>query len=274
MEKDLVSPLPGTVRAIDLGTHRIAYADIGSGEPVILMHGGLMDHQSWGNQLPLAERFRLIMPDTRGHGRSGGADLPATYPAFADDVIGIMDSLGLDKATIVGFSDGGCAALHIAIQHPDRIRNLVIIGTPYNLASYNDGVVDHFLAMSPEDLDAARPLVKEVVAKMRLHMSDEDWKSYWQRVIKGTWTSGPHFSLGDFENLPVRTLILHGEHERSVSMRASEELAATIPDCKLVYVPGATHSAAQDEPGFVNEAIRRFLDSQPHDEFLPKHGDR
>jgi len=260
VENELIAALPGNIREIDLGTHRIAYADFGSGDPIVFMHGGLMDHQSWGNQRPLAGRFRLIMPDTRGHGRSGGAELPATYAAFADDVIGIMDRLGLDSATIVGFSDGGCAALHLALQHPHRVRNLVVIGTPYSLASYNDGVVERFSAMSPEDLDAARPLVKEVVAKMRAHMNAAEWEGYWQRIVKGLWTSEPNFSLSDFAGLPMRTLILYGEHEKSVRVRASEELAATIPDCRLKYVPGATHSAAQDAPSFVNEAIRRFLD--------------
>ncbi len=260
MQAELIAPLPDETRELDLGTHRIAYADLGSGEPIVFMHGRLMDHQSWGNQLPLADRFRLIMPDTRGHGRSGGADLPATYAGFGDDVIGIMDRLGLKGATIVGFSDGGCAALHVALRHPGRVRNLVLIGTPYNLEGYNDGVVEHFSTMTPESLDAARPLVREVVAKMRRHMNDEEWQAYFERVIHGLWPSEPNFALSEFAGLPVRTLILHGEHERSVSVRASEELAATIPDCRLVYVPDATHSAAQDEPGFVNEAILRFLD--------------
>jgi len=259
MQAELIAPLPDETRELDLGTHRIAYADLGSGEPIVFMHGGLMDHQSWGNQLPLADRFRLIMPDTRGHGRSGGADLPATYAAFGDDVIDIMDGLGLKDSTIVGFSDGGCAALHVALKHPHRVRNLVLIGTPYSLGAYNEGVVDHFHRMTPESLEAARPLVKEVVAKMRRHMSDEDWRAYFRRVIHGLWPSEPNFALSDFADMPVRTLILHGEHERSVSVQASQDLAATIPDCRLIYVPGATHSAAQDEPSFVNEALRRFL---------------
>lgn len=260
MTGDLVAPVPGDIRRADLGSHVIAYADMGTGEPVIFMHGGLMDHQSWGNQLPLAAQFRLILPDTRGHGQSGGGGLPATYAAFGEDVVALMDRLGLEDANIVGFSDGGCAALHIAVKHPDRVRNLVLIGTPYNLESYNDGVVAHFRAMTAEGLEAtARPLVREVVGKLRAHLSDEEWRSYWTRIIHGLWPSEPNFALSDFENLPVRTLILHGEHERSVSIRASEELASTIPDCRLVHVPGATHSAAQDEPGFVNDALLRFL---------------
>lgn len=260
MPADIIAPIPGDVREADLGTHRLAYADLGSGEPIVFLHGGLMDHQSWGNQLPLADQFRLILPDTRGHGRSGGADLPATYAAFAEDAIGLMDWLGLARTSLVGFSDGGCSALHAAISYPDRIANLVLIGTPYSLASYNDGVVDHFRAMRQEGFEAsARPLVQEVIRKLRAHMTDAGWDAYWERIINRLWVSEPNFALSDLKAISARTLILHGEHERSVSVRGSQEMAATIPDCELVFVPGASHSAAQDEPAFVNEAIARFL---------------
>jgi len=260
MAGDLITPIPGDIREANLGTHRIAYAEIGSGEPVIFMHGGLIDHQSWGNQLPLAEHFRMILPDTRGHGRSGGADLPATYAAFADDAIALMDKLDLARASLVGFSDGGCAALHAVRRHPDRVANLVVIGTPYNIANYNPGVVDHFHSMTPEGVEAsAWPLLKEMIAKIRAHMSDQQWKDYWQRVVKGLWVSEPNFALSEFAGMRVRTLILHGENEQSFDRQTSEELAATIPDCRLLYVPAAGHASPQENPGFVNDAILRFL---------------
>jgi pimeloyl-ACP methyl ester carboxylesterase len=260
MADDLITPIPGDVREADLGTHRLAYADLGSGEPVIFMHGGLIDHQSWGNQLPLADNFRIILPDTRGHGRSGGANLPATYAAFADDVIALMDRLGLARATLVGFSDGGCSALHAVLRYPDRIANLVIIGTPYNIANYSPGVVDHFHAMTAEQVEAsAWPLLKEMITKIRAHMADQEWKDYWQRVVKGLWVSEPDFALSDFADMRVRTLILHGENEKSFGREISEELAATIPDCQLLYVPDASHPSPQENPGFVNDAILRFL---------------
>ena len=260
MSADIIASIPGTMREVDFGTHRLAYADLGSGAPVVFLHGGLMDHQSWGNQLPLADHFRLILPDTRGHGRSGGADLPATYAAFAADAIHLMNELGLARASLVGFSDGGCSALHAAIEHPERVSNLVLIGTPYSLAAYNEGVVDHFRTMRQEGFEAsARALVQELVCKLRAPMTAADWDSYWNRIIQGLWLREPDFALSDLSAIKAPTLILHGEHERSVSIQASEDMAATIPCCGLVHVPGASHAAAQDEPSFVNDAILRFL---------------
>lgn len=260
MTGDLINPIPGEPREADLRTHRIAYAEFGSGEPIIFAHGGLIDHQSWGNQLPLADHFRIILPDTRGHGRSGGADLPATYAAFGEDIVALMDVLGVERATLVGFSDGGCSAWHVALRHPDRLANLVVIGAPYNIANYNEGVVEGFHAMNAEEFEAtARPLLKEMIAKIRAHMTDQEWKDYWQRVVKGLWVSEPNFALSDFAAMRVRTLLLYGENERSFSRQVYEELAATIPDCQLLSVPDAGHAAAQENPAFVNDAIFRFV---------------
>jgi pimeloyl-ACP methyl ester carboxylesterase len=171
-----------------------------------------------------------------------------------------MDVLGLARATIVGFSDGGCSALHAALRHPQRVANLVVIGAPYNLAGYNEGVVDGFRTLTSGQLEAsAGPLLKELMGKMRAHMTVGEWQAYWERMVKGLWISEPNFALSEFASLPVRTLILHGENERSVSRRSSEELAATMPDCELLYVPGAGHPAPQENPEFVNAAIFRFL---------------
>jgi pimeloyl-ACP methyl ester carboxylesterase len=260
MASDLITPIPGEVRKADLGTHEIAYADIGSGDPIVFLHGGLIDHQSWGNQLPLADHFRLILPDTRGHGRSGGADLPATYLAFAEDAIALMDVLGLERATIVGFSDGGCAAYHAGMRYANRLDNLVVIGAPYNITNYNEGVVDGFHAMEADRVEAsAGPLLKEMLVKIRAHMTDQEWNNYWQRVVKGLWVSEPNFALSDFADMRVRTLILHGEDERSFGRQISEDLAATIPDCQVLYVPDAGHASAQENPAFVNDALIRFL---------------
>lgn len=260
MAGDLITPIPGELREADLGTHKIAYADFGAGDPIIFSHGGLIDLQSWGNQLPLADHFRIVLPDTRGHGRSGGADLPATYAAFGEDVIALMDVIGLERATLVGFSDGGCSAFHVALRHPDRLANLVVIGAPYNIANYSPGVVDQFHAMTAEQVEAtARPLLKEMIAKIRAHMTDQEWKDYWQRMVKGLWVSEPNFALSEFADMRVQTLILHGENEKSFGRQTSEELAATIPDCQLLVVPDAGHASPQENPGFVNEAILGFL---------------
>src|SRR6202049_324432 len=100
----------------------IWYATFGQGEPVILLHGGLANADYWGNQVPdLAKRFRVIVMDSRGHGRSTRNDSPFGYDLMAADVVALMDYLKIPKAAIAGWSDGAILGLDIAMTHPEHV---------------------------------------------------------------------------------------------------------------------------------------------------------
>src|SRR6516162_1063173 len=104
---------------------RIWYATFGRGEPVLLLHGGLANSSYWGNQVPaFARHYRVIVMDSRGHGRSTRDERPYGYDLMASDVLGLMDFLKLPKAAIVGWSDGAILGLDIAIHHPQRLTKL------------------------------------------------------------------------------------------------------------------------------------------------------
>ncbi len=103
----------------------IWYATFGSGSPIVLLHGGLANSNYWGHQVPvLAQKYRVIVMDSRGHGRSTRDARPYGYDLMASDVIGVMDHLGIAKAAIVGWSDGAILGLDIAMNHPDRVSRL------------------------------------------------------------------------------------------------------------------------------------------------------
>ncbi len=103
----------------------ICYAAFGSGPPVILLHGGLANSNYWGHQVPtLAENHRVIVMDSRGHGRSTRNSQPYGYALMASDVIGLMDHLGIAQAAIVGWSDGAILGLSLAMSHPERVSRL------------------------------------------------------------------------------------------------------------------------------------------------------
>jgi pimeloyl-ACP methyl ester carboxylesterase len=104
---------------------KIWYAEFGRGEPVILLHGGLANANYWGNQVPvLAKRHRVIVMDSRGHGRSTRDAAPFGYDLMAADVLALMDFLKIPKAAIAGWSDGAILGLDIAIHHPERVTRL------------------------------------------------------------------------------------------------------------------------------------------------------
>jgi alpha/beta hydrolase fold len=104
---------------------RIWYATFGRGKPVLLLHGGLANSNYWGNQVPaLAKGYRVVVMDSRGHGRCTHDERPYGYDLMASDVIGLMDFLKLPKAAIVGWSDGAILGLDIAVLHPERLTKL------------------------------------------------------------------------------------------------------------------------------------------------------
>ena len=104
---------------------KIWYATFGSGEPVILLHGGLAHAEYWGKQVPaLAAHYRVVVMDSRGHGRSSRDARPFGYDLMTDDVVGLMGFLKIDKAAVVGWSDGAILGLDMALRHPERLSKL------------------------------------------------------------------------------------------------------------------------------------------------------
>src|SRR5215208_3006346 len=117
-EADGAAPLPAThdQGAVETDGARIWYASFGSGPPVILLHGGLGHSGNWGYQVPalVESGYRAVTIDSRGHGRSTRNTRPYTYEQMASDVSAVMDTLDLEKAVLVGWSDGACTALILA----------------------------------------------------------------------------------------------------------------------------------------------------------------
>ncbi len=109
---------------------RIHYEDHGAGAPVVLLHGGLVTgHLMWSNHVPaLARNHRVLVPDSRGHGRTDNPEGRLGYDLMADDCAAFIEALGLDRPVVVGYSDGAQTALELGIRHPERIAGQVLGG--------------------------------------------------------------------------------------------------------------------------------------------------
>jgi pimeloyl-ACP methyl ester carboxylesterase len=141
---------------------RIWYAKYGRGEPVILLHGGLANANYWGEQVPvLAKSYRVIVMDSRGHGRSTRDERPFGYGLMASDVIALMDFLQLGKAAIVGWSDGAILGLDIAIQHPERVTKLFAFAANSDPAGVKDvtrsPVFNRFISRAKKEYERLSP---------------------------------------------------------------------------------------------------------------------
>ena len=151
------------------------YAVYGEGEPVLLIHGGLGNADVWGFQVPaLAESHKVIVADSRGHGRSTRSDKPFGYELMADDYLALLDHLGIDKVALVGWSDGGIIGLDIAIRHPERLSRLFAFGANYTPEGVKASVANDptFNAVHRARRRGLRPPVADARRVRRLRRAD------------------------------------------------------------------------------------------------------
>ena len=123
----------------------------GSGQPLVLLHGGLGAIEMFGEVLPLlAQSRQVIAVDLQAHGRTANIDRPMSYEAMADDIRALISHLGLKQADVMGYSLGGGVALQIAIRHPDSVRKLVLVSTPFMRNGWHEANLSGMAQMGAE----------------------------------------------------------------------------------------------------------------------------
>ena len=123
----------------------------GIGQPLILLHGGFGLIEMFSQILPtLAQHYQVIAVDLQAHGRTADIDRPLRYEAMADDIAALVKHLGLDNADLLGFSLGGGVALQTAIRHPDLVRKLVLVSTPFRKDGWTDGTLAGMASIDAE----------------------------------------------------------------------------------------------------------------------------
>jgi len=118
---------------------RTYYSEQGEGDPVVLLHGGGVNSDSWYFQIPaLAEHYRVPAPEARGHGRTADVEGPMTFEALASDTVDFLEALDLGPAHLIGWSAGGTVALRTALRRPDLVHKLVVMEAGTNPAGPSD----------------------------------------------------------------------------------------------------------------------------------------
>ncbi|HEY4164283.1 MAG TPA: alpha/beta hydrolase [Dongiaceae bacterium] len=235
---------------------KIWYAEFGpSGAPIVIMlHGGLGNSNYFGNQVPvLARKYRVIVMDSRGHGRSSRDAQPYGYDLMSNDVLALMDYLHVKKAAIVGWSDGAIIGLDIAIHHPERIAKL------FAFAANSDpsGVAD--ISKSKVFNDYINGTEKEYAA---LSPTPKDHKAFLDEIGK-MWASQPNFTKQQLAGITTPTLIVDGDHDEAIKRENTEYMATTIPHAGLLILPRVGHFAFLQDPAQFNDALKHFLTHLP-----------
>lgn len=270
-----------TVAEIPQGS--IAYRELGQGEPILFVHGLLVDGRLWeGVAERLADRHRCIVPDwpMGAHRRAMNAGTDLSPPGLADIIVAFMDALGLERATIVGNDTGGAVSQVLTANHPERVERLVLTNCdtfehfppfPFSLMPLLARLPGGVTALqAPFRFAAARrlgfaPLVKKALPQdlvdswLEPASTDPGVKRDVTATLRGVHkrhTLAAAEKLRSFER-PVR--FAWGTEDRFFKLSHAERLAAAVPDGRVVEIPGARTFVPLDEPARVAELVAEFV---------------
>jgi pimeloyl-ACP methyl ester carboxylesterase len=250
---------------------RIRYVDVGEGDPVILLHGfALGVEMNWGSTgllESLPGEFRLIALDLRGHGRSDKPGESEGYgPEFVNDVLRLMDHLGIGQVYVVGYSMGGRIALKLLTEHPDRVQAAVLGGSgwappgtppPAEIRAWIPGL---------RAVAVGEGSVTEVLWQPGWPDPPPEWRAALDANDAGALVAvllsleGLSVSEGALRDSTVPILAVVGEDD--FARPAVDALAAVRPDVEVVLLPGSNHATALVDPG-LEQAVLSFLRAQP-----------
>ena len=239
------------------------YKVIGNGLPLVFTHGAGWDHTQWQPQIAhFANRFRVIVWDVRGHGQSTLPDGPVDSTDFSRDLVGLLDALDIRQAILVGLSMGGHISLQTAIEYPDRVAALVLMGTPCtNRFNWRERLLVPINRWSARLIPMAlmarwtgQSMAKystaagQSIDQAMRQIPYERWQRIWYAVTSMESRSG-------LSQISCPTLILEGADDWLVQHQQAY-LASHIPNATHHVVQGAFHAMNWDNP----EDVHRYMD--------------
>lgn len=260
---------------------RTNYLEAGKGpsddtETVLLIHGsgpGVTSYANWRLVIPaLAEDFHVVAPDMVGFGYSDRPDgVEYALETWANQTLGLMDTLGIEKAHLVGNSFGGAIALRIATRHPDRVGKLVLMGSMgvhFEITEGLDAVWGYRGTL--EDMRRVmgffaynKELTTDELAEVRYRgASQPGFQESFSSMFpapRQRWVEGMAVPEGEIRALPHRTLIVHGREDKVIPVSNSYELEELIDNADLVVFSHCGHWSMIERTADFNRLVRDFF---------------
>lgn len=222
---------------------KLNYVEQGTGFPLVLLHGNGEDHTYFKRQMePFAQKYRVIALETRGHGQSPRGTAPFTLEQFAEDLKAFLDSMGIERCHLLGFSDGGNIALLFALRYPQYIEKLIVNGANLN----------------PEGLrgDIQLPIVQEWMG-LRARAKVEP-RVRPQLELLELMVTQPHIDPAALSALTMPVLVVAGKDDM-IKEAHTRAIAAAIPGSRLAILPG-DHFVARRNADAFNPLVLDFLE--------------
>jgi pimeloyl-ACP methyl ester carboxylesterase len=254
----------GTVQDYtDAGGLRTYYEVQGSGDPLVMLHGGLASVNLFAGFTPaFTDRYRVYSPERRGHGRTPDPGGPITYEIMADDTIAFLTALGVGPAHLVGWSDGANVAMITAMRRPDLVRKLVLIGTAVNIAGGRPWARESLEHMTADDLP---PMLAEDYAAL-----SPDGAAHFPVVVGKVLRAliDTPQTLADLARITAPTLVMAGDDDL-VDVAHLEAMRTALPDGQLAIVPGTSHGLPLEKPDLTARLILEFLSGEQPPKLMP-----
>jgi len=263
--EDTMSTTTPEVQRVHANGIDVHYLDQGEGEPLVLLHGGVVSTNPIWTGVPvayashmdtLAEHFRVIAPDTRGCGRTVHTDGSISFDLLADDVAALIGALGLERPLIAGFSEGAITATVLAIRHPGAVR-AIVNDAGFDAFDPNAPTITMMRQMLGGSPDATKPdpdaaargfeaseQMRAMFELMKRDQDDGQGEGHWREYLRLSWdrcTQLPGYGFGDLAQIAVPTLILTGDRDDFCTVEAAVTAYRQLPDGELAILPGHGH---------------------------------
>jgi pimeloyl-ACP methyl ester carboxylesterase len=245
-------PTPDDEGHVEADGARVWYADYdGSGAPVVLLHGGLGNAGNWGYQVPALRRagLRVVVIDSRGHGRSSWDGRPLSYTSMASDVAAVMRALEVPRAAFVGWSDGAVTGLMLAAARPTLVDRLLFFGCNVDASGTKPfeftRLVERCFGRHRDDY-------------ARLSAMPERFEALVEAVGLMQRTQ-PNLSRDDLARIDVPVTVVHAEHDEFIRAEHADYLAEALPNAELVWLDGVSHFAPVQRPAAFDRTVAAFL---------------
>jgi 3-oxoadipate enol-lactonase len=269
-----------------IGDVELYYEEHGSGEPLLLIMGLAADSQAWVFQLPaFSERYRTIVFDNRGVGRSSKPVGPYSIHQMADEAAALLDTMGIASANVVGVSMGGMIAQELVLRHPEKVRRLVLACTypepSADIEAHREFSVTQLGGkISAEgqveiDLTTLNPLVflqqmlptvfnqefidRELPKLMQVFAGALQYGFSMEAILGQVTAVMSHKATDRLSQITVPTLVITGDADRLIPPANSDILAREIPNARLVKLPGGSHGFNFETPDAFNREVLAFL---------------
>ena len=219
------------------------YIEKGQGDPIILMHGNGEDCSIFNGQIDVfAQHYHVYALDTRGHGQTPRGDKSFTIRLFADDLLGFMDKHQIEKAHVLGFSDGGNIAMIFAMKYPERVDHLILNGAN----------------LTPAGVRRSIQIPIEIGYRIAKLFSGKSDSAKANAEMLGLMVNDPNVRPEELEAIRAKTLVIAGTRDM-ITESETRRIAEHIPDSQLVFVEG-DHFIAKKKPEEFNQAVLGFLE--------------